>query len=505
MAMHKHWLAGALLGLGMLASAAPAAAQGGGSEALAQAYKQEFSFLAAQRRELRERLEQYRERAASEARSARQRLEGLRAELAAVNQQQQQARQQLQNLQRQLRTRQDNRQIVDGTLSQADASLGEYGLSFLASEDQPAATPAEQANPQDEAGAADAQADTEGAAASRAEADAEENVAGGADAPGEPALAARITRMFEAGDTLIDRLASVRSESGTFFLPDGTEAEGTIVHFGGVASYGISDQRAGALAPAGGGRLKIWPSSDGYMARALQQGSLPPSLDIFLYESLAENVSPQSDETLLEHVDSGGPIGWIIIGLGGLAALLVLLRALFLLVAGGSAGRVESEVGDLVRQGKLPQAQERVARMRGSAARVVATAVRNLKRDRQHLEDLIAESILHESGRLNRFGAAILVIAAVAPLLGLLGTVTGMIATFEVITEHGTGDPKLLSGGISTALVTTELGLAVAIPTVILGNLLSSWAERVKDEMERAALRVSNLAVEPAEPKVAGA
>lgn len=484
MAMHKHWLAGVVLGLGTLVCAAPAAAQSSGSDALAQAYKQEFSFLAAQRRELRNRVEQYRERAASEARSARNRLEGLRSELAAVNQQQQQARQQLQNLQRQLRTRQDNRQIVDGTLSQADASLGEYGLSFLASEDQAAATTAEQGNPQDDGTAAAA----DGA---------------GADTPAAPPLTARITRMFEAGDTLIDRLASVRSEPGTFFLPDGTEAEGTIVHFGGVASYGISDPRAGVLAPAGGGRLKIWPLADGETARALQQGNLPPSLDIFLYESLAENVSPQSDETLLEHVDSGGPIGWIIIGLGGLAGLLVLLRALFLMVAGGTAGRVEREVGDLVSQGKLSEAQERVARMRGSAARVVATAVRNLKRDRQHLEDLIAESILHESGRLNRFGAAILVIAAVAPLLGLLGTVTGMIATFEVITEHGTGDPRLLSGGISTALVTTELGLAVAIPTVILGNLLSSWAERVKDEMERAALRVSNLAVEPAEPAAA--
>jgi biopolymer transport protein ExbB/TolQ len=74
-------------------------------------------------------------------------------------------------------------------------------------------------------------------------------------------------------------------------------------------------------------------------------------------------------------------------------------------------------------------------------------------------------------------------------LLGLLGTVTGMISTFDIITEFGTGDPKLLSSGISIALITTEVGLEVAIPTLIFGNLLSGWAESIKDDMEKAALR----------------
>jgi biopolymer transport protein ExbB len=124
---------------------------------------------------------------------------------------------------------------------------------------------------------------------------------------------------------------------------------------------------------------------------------------------------------------------------------------------------------------------------------VVASAVRNLERHRAHIEDIVSEQILHESAHLNRFGAFIIVIAAVAPLLGLLGTVTGMISTFDIITEFGTGDPKLLSGGISIALVTTEVGLAVAIPALIFGNLLSGWAESIKDEMEKAALHVINL------------
>jgi biopolymer transport protein ExbB len=67
-----------------------------------------------------------------------------------------------------------------------------------------------------------------------------------------------------------------------------------------------------------------------------------------------------------------------------------------------------------------------------------------------------------------------------------------MIATFDVITQFGTGDPKMLSGGISTALITTELGLIVAIPTLFLGSLLGGWAERITGDLERAALATLN-------------
>lgn len=100
---------------------------------------------------------------------------------------------------------------------------------------------------------------------------------------------------------------------------------------------------------------------------------------------------------------------------------------------------------------------------------------------------------LKEQPALDRFGALIFVVAAVAPLLGLLGTVTGMIATFEIITEFGTGDPKMLSGGISEALITTQLGLVVAIPAVVLGNILKGRATTVGDALEAGALSLINM------------
>jgi biopolymer transport protein ExbB len=125
--------------------------------------------------------------------------------------------------------------------------------------------------------------------------------------------------------------------------------------------------------------------------------------------------------------------------------------------------------------------------------RVLASTVNGLKVDPKNIEDVISESVLNEQPALDRFRSAISVIAAVAPLLGLLGTVTGMIATFDVITQFGTGDPQLLSGGISEALLTTQMGLAVAIPTLLIGNLLASWADRITSNLEVSALRMVNI------------
>ena len=130
--------------------------------------------------------------------------------------------------------------------------------------------------------------------------------------------------------------------------------------------------------------------------------------------------------------------------------------------------------------------------MHGPHARVLRDVVHALSLPRQAQLDTFNQSFLTESPRLDRFSALILVLAAIAPLLGLLGTVTGMIATFDTITQFGTGNPKLLSGGISEALITTELGLIVAIPSVLFGNLLKGWSESMKDVIEGDCLAAMN-------------
>ena len=316
----------------------------------------------------------------------------------------------------------------------------------------------------------------------------------GIDVPVDPDdYQAAAREVFAQADNLIATLGTLRSEKGKFYVADGSEKEATLVKVGNIATFGIASDVSGALVPAGEGRLKLWNAPEAAAtASALKNGDLSAPLNIFVYENVAKEVEDLREKTVVDTIDSGGLIGWVIVALGAIGLLLALLRSFFLTGASSTAENLaKSALSELLEGGK-EGALTYLKEKKGSTARVLKATIRNLDRDREHIEDIVAESILHESGRLDRYGAAILVIAAVAPLLGLLGTVTGMIATFDIITEFGTGDPKLLSGGISIALVTTELGLIVAIPVLMLGNLLSGWAERVKDNMEHSALHLIN-------------
>jgi len=160
--------------------------------------------------------------------------------------------------------------------------------------------------------------------------------------------------------------------------------------------------------------------------------------------------------SLGERIAQGGPVGYVIITLGIFGLLIALWRLVFL--SGVSGGmRKQLKTSDPSEKNPL--------------GRILKVYDENRMNDTETLELKLDEAILREAPALEKWQGGIKVLAAVAPLLGLLGTVTGMIATFQAITLFGTGDPKLMAGGISQALVTTVLGLCVAIPLV----LLHSW------------------------------
>lgn len=317
---------------------------------------------------------------------------------------------------------------------------------------------------------------------------------------------AQVAAGFAQLDALLAERGRVRSAPGQFFLADGKAVDGTLVWLGDVAVFGVSPDAAGALTPAGEGKFKIDLGEGGAprgaaTARALAAGTRPPSLSLFLYESAEQNFEARPAKTALQIVQSGGAIAWVIVGLGGVALLLVGVRFVALLLgAGGAGGALLGRVEDAVIAGETDVALAECRAARGGTARVLEGVVLGVKDgqqggvERDTMEHLVAERLVAEERRLDRFGAPILIIAAVAPLLGLLGTVTGMISTFDVITEFGTGNPKLLSGGISEALITTELGLVVAIPALLLGNLLSGWAGTLKSRLEERALHLMNVA-----------
>ena len=122
----------------------------------------------------------------------------------------------------------------------------------------------------------------------------------------------------------------------------------------------------------------------------------------------------------------------------------------------------------------------------------ITTGVEHVDQDREVVEEMLFERILRVRPTLERFLPFLAITAAAAPLLGLLGTVIGMIKTFQLITIFGTGDAKSLSSGISEALVTTALGLIVAIPTLIMHGGLSRMAKHKLGLLEQISTAFVN-------------
>ena len=173
--------------------------------------------------------------------------------------------------------------------------------------------------------------------------------------------------------------------------------------------------------------------------------------------------------SLIERIQQGGLVGYVIIFLGLLGAVISIERLLVL-----------TRASQMIRA----QLQSDTADESNALGRVMRVYEENRAADTETLELKLDEAILRETPVLERWQGWIKVLAAVAPLLGLLGTVVGMIRTFQAITLFGTGDPRLMAGGISQALVTTVLGLIVAIPLVLLHSLVSGRSRELVEILE---------------------
>ena len=173
--------------------------------------------------------------------------------------------------------------------------------------------------------------------------------------------------------------------------------------------------------------------------------------------------------SLAERAAQGREVGYAIIfvGLIGIGLAFWKLWSLYVL---GKAVRA--------------QAGSKTLDVRNPLGRVLKVGEDNFKKDIDTLELKLAEAIMAERPSIERGIGAVRIISVVAPLAGLLGTVTGMIVTFQMITLYGTGDPKLMAGGISQALVTTVLGLLVAIPTTLLHSFTASSAKGIISVLE---------------------
>ena len=170
--------------------------------------------------------------------------------------------------------------------------------------------------------------------------------------------------------------------------------------------------------------------------------------------------------------EDGGPVGYVILGVGLFGLLLALWKGVSLFTTGARIRR---------------QMKREAADKSNPLGRVLAVYSDNPEIDVETLELKLDEAILRESAPIETGLSFIKVLYVVAPLLGLLGTVVGMIATFQMITLFGTGDPRMMAGGISTALVTTVLGLVVAIPLTLIHSFLQGRAKHLIQVLEEQA------------------
>lgn len=187
---------------------------------------------------------------------------------------------------------------------------------------------------------------------------------------------------------------------------------------------------------------------------------------------------------------TGGPVMWPILLCSIIAAAILLERLWSLQDRRVVPPDLAGKVWKLVESRQLTDRHVTALAQNSPLGRVLAAGLANRHRGREIIKEAIEDTGRHVVHELERFLNALGTIAAISPLLGLLGTVTGIIAAFNAITSQGVGDPRVLAGGIGEALITTAAGLLVAIPSLVGYRYLRGRVDGLVVDMEKEALRL---------------
>jgi biopolymer transport protein ExbB len=194
--------------------------------------------------------------------------------------------------------------------------------------------------------------------------------------------------------------------------------------------------------------------------------------------------------SLLEAFKSGGPVMYLL-GVCSLLALAIIVERLINLRANRILNpAIVERVSALAESGRADRAIEICHENPGLFSNIVLAGLEIADRGETLAKEAVEDAGRHEAPRLTRYLVALGTVAAVSPLMGLLGTVLGMIEVFRTIAEAGAGQAEQLSGGISQALITTATGLLVAIPALVAHNYFHEKAEMILADLERDSLRV---------------
>jgi len=310
----------------------------------------------------------------------------------------------------------------------------------------------------------------------------------GADVSDSERFAAQIDSVMAGIERLRDRIGGVIYE-GQAIDAAGDLKSGKFIEIGPVSVFSSeSGESAGIIETHQVAIPNATALDEAFNAKAAAlaatgEGTL--SLDVTLGAALA---IVGSRESVGEHVMKGGIWVWPILSFAALAAILAVYKLISIYsIKQPSAmklGGIVRKVRDGDRSGALAEAKA----LPWEFGPMIQEAIKCSDQDKELVEEVMYEKMLEAQPKVERFLSVIAVTAAVAPLLGLLGTVTGMINTFKMITLFGTGDASSLSGGISEALITTELGLVVAIPSLVAHAMLNRKAQSIMSNMEKLSV-----------------
>ncbi len=310
----------------------------------------------------------------------------------------------------------------------------------------------------------------------------------------------------QMADTYLEEIRAsgeVRVTNGTIVDRSGTEKEAQILVLGNFSGIYTLAQEAGQSAETG---FLIYSAQS---RRLFALSKLPASPVVKAIEEYLKGERPDvpvdiskgaalrrltHELDLVEQVPKGGPIVWPILAILVIALLILIERFFFFTFRRVKVEPFMAKVEKFVANNDWDQCKALFdANKKRLVPKVLLTALPFRDLARQDMENALQEAILGEIPRVERFLSTLGMLAAIAPLMGLLGTVTGMINTFHVITCYGAGDPRMMSGGISEALVTTMLGLTVAIPIMIFHTFLSRKVDTQISRMEEKSVAFVNM------------
>lgn len=299
-----------------------------------------------------------------------------------------------------------------------------------------------------------------------------------------------------AEDHLADQFGGTSFE-GSAVDSEGSIVKGTFVEIGPVSYFAGTDadlaglvvQRLNSTIPGVFADFAD-PGALSQIRALCQTGSGTVPLDPTLGSAIKLR---QTRESLFEHMRKGGVVMIPLLLLAAACTFIALYKLVSLSRVSyrGAEARISTIVSAL-QEGRVQEALADADRLRPPLGPVIREGITHRDAPKEHIEEIMYERILYQLPALERFLAPLAVCANAAPLLGLLGTVTGMIHTFRLITVFGTGDAKLLSAGISEALITTEVGLVIAIPTLLVHAYLSRRVRKTIAAMQQAAIMFVN-------------